>query len=75
MNSEIRRILEQVKEGTMDVDEALLQIKEEPFKDIGYAKVDLHRKGLVDYTGSGTAPAAPAAPSAPCVEYTTCASA
>ena len=44
MNSEIRRILEQVKEGTMDVDEALLQIKEEPFKDIGYAKVDLHRK-------------------------------
>ena len=44
MNSEIRRILEQLKEGTMDVDEALLQIKEEPFKDIGYAKVDLHRK-------------------------------
>ena len=44
MNSEIRRILLSVSSGDMSVDEALLKIKEKPFEDIGYAKVDLHRK-------------------------------
>lgn len=43
MNSEIRQMLEAVQQGTMSVDEALLAIKKEPFTDIGYAKVDLHR--------------------------------
>ena len=44
MNSEIRRTLEAVRDGSLSVNEALLQIKEQPFVDIGYAKVDLHRK-------------------------------
>ncbi len=44
MNSEIRQILEAVKSGETSVDEALLKIKTQPFEDIGYAKVDLHRK-------------------------------
>ena len=44
MNSEIRQILEAVKTGETSVDEALLKIKTQPFEDIGYAKVDLHRK-------------------------------
>ncbi len=44
MNSEIKQILEAVKAGGMSVDEALLKIKKEPFEDIGFAKVDLHRK-------------------------------
>ena len=44
MDSEIRRILQSVSSGDMSVDEALLKIKEKPFEDIGYAKVDLHRK-------------------------------
>lgn len=44
MNFEIRKVLEAVKDGGMSVDEALLKIKTEPFEDIGYAKVDLHRK-------------------------------
>jgi len=44
MNSEIRRMLEQVQSGQLSVDEALIKIKTEPFEDIGYAKVDLHRK-------------------------------
>lgn len=44
MKENIRQVLEEVKEGTCSVDEALLQIKEAPFKDIGYAKLDLHRK-------------------------------
>ena len=44
MNSEIKRILKGVKEGSISVDDALLKIKKQPFEDIGYAKVDLHRK-------------------------------
>ncbi len=42
--NEIKGILEAVQAGRMTVDDALLQIKTEPFRDIGFAKVDLHRK-------------------------------
>lgn len=44
MNSDIRKLLESVRSGEVSVDDALLQIKMSPFEDIGYAKVDLHRK-------------------------------
>ena len=44
MNDQIRQILEGVKSGQIPVEEALLAIKKQPFTDIGYAKVDLHRK-------------------------------
>ena len=44
MNSDIRKLLESVQSGETSVDEALLEIKKAPFADIGYAKVDLHRK-------------------------------
>lgn len=44
MNNEVKQILEAVQRGEMNVDDALLRIKTEPFEDIGYAKVDLHRK-------------------------------
>lgn len=44
MNSDIRKLLESVQAGQTSVDEALLEIKKAPFADIGYAKVDLHRK-------------------------------
>ena len=44
MNSEIKKVLEAVRTGELSVDDALLKIKTEPFEDIGYAKVDLHRK-------------------------------
>lgn len=44
MNSDIRQLLEAVRNGQTSVDEALLEIKKAPFEDIGYAKVDLHRK-------------------------------
>ncbi|MCR5805108.1 MAG: nickel pincer cofactor biosynthesis protein LarB [Clostridia bacterium] len=43
MNSDIRKILEDVKDGNVSVDDALLAIKKQPFEDIGFAKVDLHR--------------------------------
>ena len=44
MNSDIRNLLEAVKTGATSVDDALLQLKLSPFEDIGYAKVDLHRR-------------------------------
>ena len=44
MNSEVKKVLEAVRAGELSVEDALLKIKAEPFEDIGYAKVDLHRK-------------------------------
>lgn len=42
--SDIRKILESVREGSISIDDALLKLKKKPFEDIGYAKVDIHRK-------------------------------
>ena len=39
----IKNILEAVKDGKISVSEAMLQLKEAPFKDLGFAKLDLHR--------------------------------
>ena len=44
MKSEIKKLLEGVRDGKVSVDDALLEIKKEPFEDLGYAKIDLHRK-------------------------------
>ena len=44
MKSEIKNILEAVRADELSVDDALLKLKAEPFEDIGYAKVDLHRR-------------------------------
>lgn len=44
MNHEVKRVLEGVRSGALTVEEALLKLKGGPFEDIGYAKVDLHRK-------------------------------
>ena len=44
MNTDIKTLLQGVQDGTVSVDEALLQLKQQPFEDLGYAKVDLHRK-------------------------------
>jgi len=43
MRSEAREILEAVKSGDMSVEAALLSLKKQPFEDIGFAKVDMHR--------------------------------
>ena len=40
---ELRTLLEQVSDGRISVEDALLQIKMAPFEDLGYAKLDLHR--------------------------------
>ena len=44
MNTDIKNILENIKNGTVSVEDALLKLKMKPFEDIGYAKVDMHRK-------------------------------
>ena len=42
--SDMKDILQGVRDGSVSIEEALLQIKQQPFEDIGYAKVDHHRK-------------------------------
>ncbi|MBE5970410.1 MAG: nickel pincer cofactor biosynthesis protein LarB [Lachnospiraceae bacterium] len=44
MKSEIKDILQAVKEGKMSVDDAVLKLKMHPYEDIDFAKIDLHRK-------------------------------
>ncbi len=44
MKTEIETLLQGVRAGTVSVQDALMQLKLQPFEDIGYAKVDLHRK-------------------------------
>ena len=39
----IKALLEQVAAGQVNVDDALLQLKLEPFQELGYAKLDSHR--------------------------------
>ena len=42
--NELKNILEQVKDKKLSIKEAILKIKKKPFEDIGFAKIDLHRK-------------------------------
>ncbi|MDR0348386.1 MAG: nickel pincer cofactor biosynthesis protein LarB [Tannerella sp.] len=41
---DIKKILEDVKAGTLPVEDAILQLKIQPFDDLGYALIDHHRK-------------------------------
>ena len=40
---ELTLLLEEVADGKKSVEEAVLQLREIPFEDLGYAKTDLHR--------------------------------
>lgn len=42
--AQIRALLESVKNGSMDMDQAVAEIRALPYEDIGYAKVDYHRE-------------------------------
>ncbi len=44
MNNGIRQLLENVKSGVISIDDAVLELKKAPFEELGYAKVDMHRK-------------------------------
>lgn len=39
-----KHILQQVSQGQLSVEDAMLQLKLEPFQDLGYAKIDHHRR-------------------------------
>ena len=40
----VRSILNDVAEGRISPDDAMLKLRLEPFEDLGFAKVDLHRE-------------------------------
>lgn len=40
---ELRELLKQVADGSLNVEQALLQVKISPYSDLGYAKLDDHR--------------------------------
>jgi len=44
MKSDLKSILEGVRDGSITVSEAALRLKEKPYEDIDFAKVDLHRR-------------------------------
>ncbi|MBR5401400.1 MAG: nickel pincer cofactor biosynthesis protein LarB [Treponema sp.] len=44
MNYDILTLLEAVRDGKVSAEDALLKLKQQPFEDLGFAKVDLHRK-------------------------------
>lgn len=59
--TDIRQIMQAVRDGSMSVDEAVLAVKKAPFEDLGFAKVDLHRsvrQGAAEVIyGAGKTPA------------------
>ena len=44
MNEDLKVILENVKNETLSVEDAVLELRKAPYADIDYAKIDLHRK-------------------------------
>ena len=52
---DVHKMLEQVKAGQLDIAEAEAKLKDLPYEDLGYAKLDHHRKlrsGFAGKTGS-----------------------
>ena len=43
-SASLRKLLEQVRQGALEPDEALLRLRHLPFEDLGFAKVDHHRR-------------------------------
>ncbi len=42
--SELRKILASVRDGSVNIEDAMLKIREAPFTDLGYAMIDDHRQ-------------------------------
>ena len=44
MNPEkLKKLLEQIKTGDINVDEAIVKLKHLPYEDLGFARIDHHR--------------------------------
>ena len=41
---DLRKLLQDVKDGSTDIDDALNSLKNFPYEDIGYANIDHHRE-------------------------------
>jgi len=41
--AQLRTLFEQIREGAVDIDQALTRVRHMPFEDLGFAKVDHHR--------------------------------
>ena len=58
--NELRLLIEQVAGGKMPIDAAMLRLKEAPFEDLGFAKLDHHRavrQGIAEVIyGAGKTP-------------------
>lgn len=46
MSYDIKDLLDKVKNNEISVEEALLEIKKQPYEDIDFAKIDFHRKAV-----------------------------
>ncbi len=61
MKTDLKSMLEAVSRGDVSVDDAVLALKKQPFDDIGFAKIDLHRdvrQGMREVIyGAGKSPA------------------
>lgn len=44
MANKFKTVLQQVSDGELTVDEAILQLKLQPYEDLGFAKLDYHRE-------------------------------
>ena len=40
---QLRGLFEQVRDGAMDIDAAMVRMRHMPFEDLGFAKIDHHR--------------------------------
>lgn len=47
----IKFILEEVKSGRIDINEAMASLRILPYEDLGYAKIDHHRQLRTAYPG------------------------
>ena len=41
--TDVKKILESVASGDLAVDDAMIQLRMQPFSDLGFAKIDHHR--------------------------------
>ena len=55
----LEKILQQVKEGTLSIEEASLSLRKAPFVDLGYAQVDTQRASDKGFRKSSTEPEKP----------------
>ena len=43
MSEHLHELLQAVRDGSISVEQAELELKKAPFEDLGYAKIDFHR--------------------------------